>query len=68
MRVASSKDRPCNGSTDRYVGCHGHCELETLWLEAQKAKQDMVQEAMRSNKIVDDFRTAMIRKTRRKSK
>lgn len=52
----SSTVRPCRGCTERYAGCHGHCEKEAEWMA--KTEPGRVRE--RQHREKERFFTAFI--------
>ncbi len=60
--------RPCNGCTERRVGCHGHCDRESAWLAEQEKKRDAIYETKNREMEIDSFRLAQVRKTRKRKR
>ena len=58
--------RPCNGCTERRVGCHGHCDKEAAWLAEQTPKQEARYAVMNREREIDSFRQTQIRKAKKR--
>ena len=61
-----TEDRPCNGCTDRHVGCHGNCEREAAWLAEQKPVKERATAEKQRDREINVFRRNQIWKVKKR--
>jgi hypothetical protein len=56
----------CTAETGRQAGCQIACERLAEWTETCGKHYEEIKAGIRAERIVDDFRVEMIRKTRKR--
>lgn len=57
---------PCGICEERYVGCHAKCDAYRAWNNERMAEREQTYRKRNAEDMVDSFKAAAIRKSRRR--